>query len=146
MARRTALLALVAFSMTAAACAVHEPVPVFRSGVFVSDRGISVPLPPPSLTSNPKQKVDVEGSVAGEDEVVDGTVLHVIDNRGDGDVSVELPAGAESFAVSVDIDVSDSCLEMWLVAPDGAESDRSLVSTQIAQDDQSVDTVQGCDE
>lgn len=144
MPRFVALTALVALTVTAA-CAVHEPVPVFRSGVFVSDRGISVPLPPPSLTAMPKQDVDVEGTVLGEDEVRAGTIVHVVDNRGDGTVEAELGDSERDFTVSLTIDVSDSCLEIWLETPDGSESMRSLFSTRIV-DDQTVEVIEGCSE
>ena len=145
MPRFAALTALVALSTASVACAVHDPVPVFRSAVFVGERGISVPLPPPSLTAMPKQDVDVEGSVQGDDDVRAGTVLHVVDNRGDGDVEAELDARAQAFQVSLTIDVSDSCLELWLEAPDGTESMRNLFSTRIV-DDQTIEVLEGCSE
>lgn len=145
MARWIALTALLALTTSAAACAVHEPVPVFRSAVFVGERGISVPLPPPSLTAMPKQDVDVEGGIEGQDEIEGGTVLRIVDNRGDGDVSVPLDGEQVQFSVSINIDLSDACLEMWLVAPDGSESQRSLFSTRIV-DDQTVEVVEGCNE
>jgi hypothetical protein len=142
--------AMLAVAATVA-CATHEPIPVFRSGVFVGERGISVPLPPPSLTAEPKQEVDLEGMVGGDEAPEDGTVLQIVDNRGDGTATLPVES-LEFYAERVMvIDVTDSCLELWLVAPDGAQGEHALYSTRVIEheDDAAprpdeVEVVPGC--
>ena len=126
------------------ACAVHEARPAFRSTVWIGDRGISVPLPPPSFFEAPHQEVEVAGTVQHADELAAGTQVHIVDNAGDAEISVPLPEGENEFVATLELDLSESCLEVWLVAPDGDESDRSLYSTRIVAADE-IEVVQGCD-
>lgn len=134
------------------ACAHHEAEPAFRRTVFIGDRGISVPLPPPSLTAEPEQDVDVDAQALGEDPVLAGTMAHVEDVVGGGTAELELTADAQHFTIEgLPVDLTDNCLELWLVAPDGREGDRILVHAVIVADDddedtlESISTVSGCD-
>ncbi|HET6582216.1 MAG TPA: hypothetical protein VFG69_02190 [Nannocystaceae bacterium] len=146
--------------MVAAACARHEAGAAFRRTVFIGDRGISVPLPPPSLIDAPKQEVDVHADALGDDPVLAGTVAHVEDAMGEGVDQLELAADAQQFVIeALPVDLTANCLELWLVAPDGRESAHALVHAEIAlvpdgegdvaDDDDASDelvvTVPGCD-
>lgn len=147
-ARRHPLIAAVVAALACAACAVHEPVPAFRRAVFIADRGISIPLPPPSLFEAPHQKVDVSGQLQGDDQIAAGTTVHVIDDRGNGETEVELAAGVASFQATLEIDLTDNCLELWAEAPDGSEGGHSLYSASIEAvgDTQQVAVGEGCNE
>jgi len=128
-----------------AACTVHEPRPAFRRGVFVDDRGISVPLPPPSFMAEPEQEVDVEGQVPGEDPLEPGTILHIEDLDGTSVSSTEVDVDEQGFVVEAFfIDLTANCLELWLESPDGRESERVQVHAVIV-DDRDIRTDPGCD-
>jgi hypothetical protein len=127
------------------ACAFHEPVPAFRSTVWIGDRGISVPLPPPSFFEAPKQKVELAGEVTQSNKLKAGTEVHVVDNRGDAEATVVLDAGQSAFEAGLSLDLSDSCLEVWLVAPGGTMGDVALYSTNIVSDTE-IEVVEGCSE
>lgn len=127
------------------ACVAHEPRAAFRRGVFVDDRGISVPLPPPSLADQPNQDVDVEGTVPGEDPLAPGTILHIEDLEGDASTQVEVDIDGEAFRIEgLPIDLTANCLELWLEAADGRESARVQLHAEIVGDDE-IETVLGCD-
>jgi hypothetical protein len=129
-----------------AGCASHEPRAAFRRGVLIDDRGISVPLPPPSLVDAPLVEVEVHGEVPGEDELVLGTRIHLEDLDGTARVSAEVDPAGESFVLEqIPIDLTANCLELWLEAPDGRESGRSHVHATIAAEHDVV-TVLGCDD
>lgn len=143
MSMSRAALALVALAVVA--CATHEPRPAFRRGVLIDDRGISVPLPPPSLIDAPKVDVEVEGSLPGADALTLGTVIHLDDIEGDARVTADIDVTTAAFAIDdVTIDLTANCLELWLEAPDGRESERTLVHAEIDGDD-GVVTVPGCE-
>ena len=142
------------------ACAHHEATSAFRRSVYIADRGISVPLPPPSLIDQPKQDVDVDCDALGDDPVLAGTVAHVEDVMGEGAEELELAAGTQEFVIAkLPVDLTANCLELWLVAPDGREGPRALVHAEIVlvpdgegdveddddDDDEIVVTVAGCE-
>lgn len=142
MSRR--ITAVCAFAVLAA-CTVHEPRPAFRRGVFVDDRGISVPLPPPSLAAEPEQEVDVEGQLPGEDPLEAGTILHIEDTDGTSVSSTEVDVDEEGFVVEgFLIDLTANCLELWLETPDGRESEHVQVHAVIV-DDNDIRTDPGCE-
>jgi hypothetical protein len=124
-------------------CASHEPKPAFRGAVAIDDRGISIPLPPPSLIDAPQQEVEIEGQVTGPDRLA-GTTVHVVDNRGDADVEVALDDSAQ-FVTWMVIDLTDNCLEFWVEAPDGQQGQHTLFSASIDEDEQVV-VVADCDQ
>lgn len=143
MSMSRAALALVALAVVA--CVAHEPRPAFRRGVLVDDRGISVPLPPPSLLDAPKVDVEVAGTLPGADKLKDGTVVHLEDTEGDARASADVDVAKASFALDdITIDLTANCLELWLEAPDGRESQRTLVHAEIDGAD-AVITIAGCD-
>jgi len=127
-------------------CARHDAAPAFRRALLIDDRGISVPLPPPSLVDEPVQEVDVDAQSMGEDRILAGTVAHVVDVLGDATLQVELDADAEHFELQgLIVDLRENCLELWLVAPDGRESSHVFVHASIASETE-IETVVGCDE
>jgi hypothetical protein len=142
MSRRITAAAVLA---VLAACTVHEPRPAFRRGVFIDDRGISVPLPPPSLADAPKQDVDVEGQLPGEDPLEPGTILHIEDLDGTSATQTEVDVAHEGFIVEAFyIDLTANCLELWLETPDGRESERVQVHAVIVGE-QEIRTEAGCE-
>jgi hypothetical protein len=144
MSQRRRLLGGLLLAGLVTACAVHEARPVFRSTVWIGDRGISVPLPPPSFYEAPHQEVEVEGQVQHADALAAGTEVWIVDSFGDAEVAYPLAEGESSFVAILEIDLSESCLEVWLVAPGGEEGERSLYSTRILAADE-IEVVEGCD-
>ena len=132
---------VLAGAVVLAACARHEVRPAFRQGVFIDDRGISVPLPPPSLFEAPKQSVDIDVEVEG-DELPVGTELTVVDNDGDAEQTVILDGELAVKLEGLEIDLTANCLELWLTDGD-RESDHALFHAEIA-DDQTIETKPGC--
>ena len=125
--------------------AVHQAEPVFRASVFVGDRGISIPLPPPSLIAEPEQEVDVEGQVVGLDDAdVDGLVVHVVDEVGGAQAEVLITG--ESFHVEgLAVDLTDNCLDLWIEDAEGQQGEHSMVTAVIDPSGQGVTVEQGCD-
>jgi hypothetical protein len=141
---RLAALALIVVA-TATACVSPDVKPAFRRTVFIDDRGISVPLPPPSFFDYPLQTVDVDGTTDGHDKIVAGTKLFVQDLDGDAYEQIELAADATDFKVEgVAIDLTMNCLEVWMQAPDGRLSGRPQFHVEII-DRTTIETVEGCD-
>lgn len=139
---------LARFALTvlvgASACASHEASPAFRRALVFDDRGISVPLPPPSLIDEPEQEVDVHGTIEG-DPIAAGTRVHVEDTEGDAMGEVELAKGATSFGVSgLVVDLRRHCLEVWLETPDGRDSEPTYVRAHIV-DAKTLATSEGCE-
>lgn len=137
--RRSVALALTVL-VGAAACASYEAKPAFRRGLTFDDRGISVPLPPPSLV-----EAEVEGTTEGKDPIVAGTKLVIEDIDGTASAELTLDAGATSFKVEhLEIRVDHHCFEAWLETPDGRESEHFFVHGRLV-DAQTFETVEGCD-
>ncbi len=130
----------------AVACATHEAKPAFRAGVFIGDRGISIPLPPPSLFDSPQQKVDVEGDVIGAD-ATNGLIVVITDNAGAAETEVPLESGMTAFhAEGLAIDLTDNCLELWVETAEGQQGDHHLYRAVIAASGESVEVEEGCDQ
>jgi hypothetical protein len=128
------------------ACVSHDPEPAFRASVLIGDRGISIPLPPPSLVDAPEQEVDVEGEVLGVHEHVDGLVVRIVDHAGGAELDVPLVDGSTAFhAEGLAIDLSDNCLELWLVDADGREGERAQYRALIDATGQAIEVSEGCD-
>ncbi len=142
----TVLSRILVGLLVVAACSPHEARSAFRRSLSIDDRGISVPLPPPSLLDAPKQDVDISGSSDGPDALVAGTVVHVEDAEGAGHAELKLAADQRSFVIEgIAVDLRANCLELWLVTPDGRESEHTFVSAAIAGP-QEVATSVGCND
>lgn len=146
MRRRPILGSLLVASLFAGlGCAVHPPRAAFRASVWIGDRGISIPLPPPSLFEAPTQDVDVQGEVMDSDELQAGATVHVSDLHGEDAVSVELAAGQDTFvAEGLRVDLTDNCLELWLEDAEGAQSERRQFTAEVNADGQTVVVREGC--
>lgn len=140
-----AVAGLVLSTLGLGACATHEPQPAFRASVLIDDRGISIPLPPPSLVDDPEQEVDVEGEVVGATSSLDGFVVRIVDHVGGADLDVPLEEGSHGFHGSgLLIDLTDNCLEVWLEDAGGHEGERTEVHAIIDASGQAVEVVDGC--
>lgn len=143
MARRITALATLTLAGVLCACVVHEPKPAFRAGVYLGDRGISVPLPPPSLVDEPQQDVEVDGEVETDKPLAAGSTVHVVDLHSGERVEVELAAGSSEFTASLHLDLTDHCLELWVQTPDGEVGDRMQYRAEIV-DATTLDVNEGC--
>jgi len=120
---------------------------VFQRSLTIDGRGISVPLPPPSLYDAPKQSVDVVVMLDGEGDLSPGSELHIVDNEGELSHMVELDDASSGQSQTIEglaVDLTLNCLELWLVDGD-YESEHALYRAQIADDGQSIETVAGCE-
>ncbi len=131
------------------ACAVHSvrPVNVFRTVIIA--RGITIPVPPPSLIAQPVQNTSVWGDVEFELEAEsEGTMvaIYLHEHVTNQSLSAEVIAPADSFAFDLEMDHSANCLELWLETADGESSTPVRIHTDIAEDDQGVEVVDGCDD
>jgi len=129
------------------ACNSHTIVG-FDDGPQITEKGISVPVPPPSLTLSPVQQVDIEGEL-GTNSPEPGTLVYLQNAYSDlGAFVVAQPDGGFLFE-GVEIDLTENCLELWSEEPGpyGEMSVHSFFRAQIGDDDQSIVTVQffgGC--
>lgn len=142
---RSALFALIlAFG---AGCNSH-PLTNHAAGPQIDENGISVPVPPPSLTAEPVQRVDVEGQLR-PGAVGAGTRVFLFETRlalEDGKVTTPEDDGSFFFEGLL-IDLTDNCLEVWSEDAKARASVRSFYRASIGEDDQSVVTQQlfnGC--
>lgn len=111
--------------------------------------GISVPIPPPSLTAAPIQHVDVEGALAS-DMPTPGTLVYLYENRTSRGYFVVADDAGVFVLRDVLLDLTDNCMEVWSKEPgaEGQESQHTAFKASIAADDQSVDVEEwksGCD-
>ncbi len=142
MKKLLATIALLAF----AGCAQHEARPAFSTSLRIGDRGISIPLPPPSLLEEPNQAVDVEGQIVGDEVLTTAAVAHVVDLQGGEEISVEVAAGADSFvARGLSVNLTDNCLELWLAIDGGDESDHAFYTATVADDGATIVVTPDCD-
>ena len=127
-------------------CVSHSPEPAFRAAVLIDDRGISIPLPPPSLVDEPEQDVDVDGEVIGLPDDPTGLMVRIVDSAGGAELEVPLADGAATFhGEGLAIDLSDNCIELWLVDADGHEGERAQYRAIIDASGQSIEVAEGCD-
>lgn len=130
----------------------HLPGGGYDDGPQIGEHGISVPVPPPSLTAAPVQKVDVEGDLNDPEPQPDALVyLWVYTKNGEFLKGYTVPAepdGTFVFVDDIELDLTDNCIEVWFEGKGfGEESMHSFFHAKIADDDQSVRTEQffsGC--
>ncbi|MBL9104270.1 MAG: hypothetical protein JNL82_25215 [Myxococcales bacterium] len=145
---RTALLA--ALALGTACQPYHLPGGGADDGPQIGDRGISVPVPPPSLTAAPRQEVDVDGEL-GDPQAASGTIVTMWIYGGAEDRGHQIvaePDGSFHFT-GIPLDLTDNCIEVWSEEPGayGGTSVTSFFRAHIAADDQTVITEQffsGC--
>lgn len=130
---------------TLGACAVHDAEPVFRGAVFVGDRGISIPLPPPSLHDAPKQSADVEGEVVGLDGAAKNLIVRIVDEVGGAELEVPLTDVSTFHGHGLELDLTDNCIELWLEDDEGNQSERQRVHAVIDGAGEMISVVEGCD-
>lgn len=143
-----ALAGFVLLTLPLGACVSHDPEPAFRASVLIDDRGISIPLPPPSLVDEPEQEVDVEGEVIGlHEEAAAGLTVRIVDSMGGSELDVPLEDGSSAFrGEGLAIDLRDNCIELWLVGADGREGERAQYQAVIDESGTAVAVIEGCDD
>lgn len=140
-----AFTGFVLSSMAVGACVAHDPEPAFRAAVLIDDRGISIPLPPPSLVDEPEQEVDVEGEVINLAAGHDGLIVRIADQTGGAELDVPLDGSNAFHASGLPIDLSDNCIEVWLVDADGREGDHAQYQALIDASGEAIEVSEGCD-
>lgn len=151
MARLPRLAVLFTLALGTACQPFHLPGGGYDDGPQIGEHGISVPVPPPSLTSAPKQTVEVEGELRETDpEPGTQVFLDVITSDGEHQgYYVDVEPDGSFFFDNVVLDLFDNCIEVFSETP-GAYGSRSMSSffhATIADDDQSILTEQffsGC--
>lgn len=134
---------VASLALVLSGCVNHNPVPVFRSRIAIGDRGIFVPLPPPSFTENPVQNAILDGRVDAS-TVVAGTRVVVQDLQGSADAELVLDEGQFSFEVPFEVDLRDNCVDVWLETDEGLEGSHRFLRVQIVSETE-LETVLGCD-
>lgn len=140
-----AFAGFVLSSLALGACVAHDPEPAFRASVLIDDRGISIPLPPPSLVDEPEQEVDVEGEVINLGAGHDGLVVRIADQTGGAELDVPLDGSNAFHAEGLAIDLSDNCIELWLVDADGREGEHARYQALIDASGESIEVSEGCE-
>jgi hypothetical protein len=146
-AARLATVACLLHLSLGTACNAH-PLHGYDDGPQITEKGISVPVPPPSLKAAPIQHVDIEGEL-GSGDPEPGTVVYLQNPYSDlGAFVVADPDGTFLFE-GVEVDLTQNCLEVWSEEPGpyGEMSVHSFFRAYIGDDDQSIVTVQyfdGC--
>jgi hypothetical protein len=143
---RTALV--LALSLGTACQPYHLPGGGYDDGPQIGDRGISVPVPPPSLKEFPIQRVDIDGELDDMDpEPKTEVILWVYSATNEhGDIVFANSDGTFHFS-EVLIDLTDNCIEVWAEEPGGTTSIHSFFRASIGPDDQTIVTEQffsGC--
>jgi len=124
--------ASLALGVLIAGC--NDPAPVtasHRSSVVITDRGISIPLPPPSVLEAPQQEVEVDGEIDGD--VGEGAEVRIVDTRGGDEASV--PATDGRFTATLQVDLTAACIETWVIDADGFAGQPRRYSTHVEPDD-----------
>jgi hypothetical protein len=92
-------------------------------------RGITIPLPPPSLTSTPVQRVDFEGQLGNGVESI-GTKVLVYDRVGELGFFA-FADGGDWFIPEVKLDLTDNCVVVESVDSDGENSVRQFYKLEL---------------
>ena len=141
-ARAVLALALAGLS------ACNSTLIVRTDGPYIGEHGISVPVPPPSLTAAPVQQVEIEGDLKiGTPEP--RTRVFLYDGASERGYFVHAGDDGGFLFSDVELDLHDNCLEVWYEEPGpyGLTSVHSFFVAYIDEDDQSVVTDQlfaGC--
>jgi hypothetical protein len=98
----------------------------YDDGPQIDKRGISVPIPPPSLWDSPIQKVTIEGKLgfSNPELMTTVTLQNAFSPQWD---QVYADADGSFRFVEVEIDLTQNCLEVWSEEP-GPYGDMSLHS------------------
>lgn len=132
----------------AAVTACNSTIITRTDGPFIDEHGISVPVPPPSLTAAPVQFVEISGSL-GISMPKDMTRAYLFEGTSGRGYFVYPDDVGNFLFEGVELDLNDNCLEVWYEEPgeDGRSSEHSFFVASIAADDQSVLAMQwngGC--
>lgn len=102
--------------------------------------GISIPIPPPSLTLAPVQDVDIQGDL-GLSEPVPQTLVYLYEHRGDRGYFVFANDAGQFTFNEIELDLTNNCMQVWFEEPgeDGRTSEDGFFTATIADDDQSID-------
>lgn len=124
-ARIRRLSLLVVGAMAVAACGAGNATgePAVKSRLFITDRGIGVPVPPPSLKDNPKVEARIWGDITDDFEA--GTMVHLAETVSGFETDVAADAGSCDAVDGIDepcdflfedvpVDLADNCFEFWL--------------------------------
>ncbi len=128
------------------ACNAHDPKAVELS-VVVDMVGISIPIPPPSLTSAPVQDVDLFGDITGEPAGA-RVILHEL--RGDLEYSSDIAEDGRFDFAAVTVDLTNNCFAVFVEVEEDGElltGEAMYYTAEIAEDDQSAELVEapeGC--
>ena len=132
----------VVVGVLSAGCNDPAPVQAHRSAVLIGDRGISIPLPPPSVLQAPQQEVEVHGELATAGGLTGEAEVRIVDVEGGDEASVPVEGG--TFTAVLEVDLSAACLEAWVVDGDGSEGERRFYSTRI-EADETIRVLEGCE-
>jgi hypothetical protein len=124
-ARTRRLVFLVAAAMTVAACGAGNASgePAVKPRLYITDRGIGVPVPPPSLKDDPKVEAQIWGDITVD--FVTGDTVHLLETVSgfETDVAADSQSCDAEDAIEdpcdflfegVEVDLTDNCLELWL--------------------------------
>lgn len=139
--------ALFAMSLVFGTGCNSHPLTNPDAGPQISESGISVPVPPPSLHLAPVQRVDIEGVIGMGAAEADTRVFLNETRRGLPGQFVFPEDDGSFFFEGVEVDLTDNCIEVWTEDAEAEASVHSFYRASIADDDQSVVTEQlfnGC--
>ncbi len=134
--RRLILAGLLALPALAACGPFGSPF-VYAAPTF---HGISVPIPPPSLSAEPVQDVDIDGNTNLETPVPQ-TLIYLYEHRSDRGYFVFADDAGEFSFTEVELDLTNNCMQVWFEEPgeDGRTSEDGFYRANIADDDQTID-------
>ncbi len=98
--------------------------------------GISIPVPPPSLQLEPRQAVDVDGTLDEQDL---GVTVYLYEHVSERGYFVESTDSGDFMISAVDIDLTDNCIEVYTQKSEADPSVGVFYRAGIAADDQSVE-------
>jgi hypothetical protein len=126
-ARIRRLVFLVAGATALSACGAGNATgePAVKPRLFIKDRGIAVPVPPPSFTEAPEVEAHIWGDI--NDEFQSGTLVHLLETVSgfetdvgadaqscDGVQELDDDESCDFLFKDVPVDLTDNCFEFWL--------------------------------